>query len=54
MRWVQYKVVSGQMRCLCKILVGKGEQKTLSGMLRRRWENNVKMDIKESRLEEVN
>jgi hypothetical protein len=46
--------VSGQVRSSCRILYGKIEQKTLYEILRHRWENNIKVDIKGRHLDEVN
>ena len=32
---------------ICRVLVGKPEEKRPSGSLRRRWEDNIKMDLRE-------
>jgi len=32
---------------VCRILLGKAERKRPLGRTRRRWENNIKMDIQE-------
>jgi len=37
--------------CVCKILVGKPEGKTPLGRPKHRWEDNIKMDLRE---EDVN
>jgi hypothetical protein len=37
----------GERRGVYRILVGKPEGKRLLGRLRRRWENNIKMDFQE-------
>jgi threonyl-tRNA synthetase len=37
----------GQMKNVYKILVGKAEAKRQLGMLRRRGEDNIRMDLKE-------
>jgi hypothetical protein len=37
----------GEMRMHTKILVGKPEGKRLLGRPRRRWEDNIKMNLKE-------
>jgi hypothetical protein len=39
----------GEIRDICKVLVGKAERKRSFGRLRRRWEGNIKMDIQEAR-----
>jgi len=36
-----------QRRGVYGVLVGKPERKRLLGRLRRRWENNIKMDLQE-------
>jgi hypothetical protein len=38
---------SGGEENACRILVGKLEGKRLLGRLRRRWEDNIKMDLRE-------
>jgi hypothetical protein len=38
---------NGKKRNECRILVGKPEGKRPPGRLRRRWEDNIKVDIKE-------
>ena len=37
----------GEMRSVYRVLVGKPEGKRLLGKPRRRWEDNVKMDLQE-------
>jgi len=37
----------GESRGVCRILVGKPEGKTPLGIPRRRWEDNIKMDLQE-------
>jgi hypothetical protein len=37
----------GERRGLCRVLVGKPEDKRPLGRHRRRWENNIKMDLQE-------
>jgi len=34
-------------KCVCRALVGKPEGKRLLGRPRRRWEDNIKMDLQE-------
>jgi len=37
----------GGMRDVCRVLVGKTEGKRHLGRTRRRWKNNIKMDLQE-------
>jgi hypothetical protein len=37
----------GEGRGVCRVLVGKPEGKRLLGRPRRRWEDNVRMDLQE-------
>ena len=37
----------GQRRCVHRVLVGKPEGKRPLGRPRRRWEDNIKMDLRE-------
>jgi hypothetical protein len=37
----------GEKRGICMVLVGKSEGKRPLGRPRRRWENNIKMDLQE-------
>jgi hypothetical protein len=41
----------GERRDLCRVLVGKPEGKTPLGRPRRRWKDNIKMDLQEVRCE---
>jgi hypothetical protein len=45
-RWVGYLARMGEMRNTYKILVGKTEEKNSFGRNRRRWEYNIKMNLK--------
>jgi hypothetical protein len=47
MRWAGHVVRLGEERGVYSVLVGKPEEKRLLGRPRRRWENNVKMDLQE-------
>jgi hypothetical protein len=38
---------TGEMRNLCNVLVGKPEGKKSLGRPRHRWEDNIRMDIRE-------
>jgi hypothetical protein len=41
----------GERRNACRILVGKPEEKRPLGRLRRRWVDNIKMDLREIELD---
>ena len=45
MRWVGHVTRLGEMRGVYVVLVGKHEGKRPLGRLRRRWEDNIKMDL---------
>jgi hypothetical protein len=47
MRWVGYVARMGEERNDCRLLVGKPEGKRLLGRPRRRWVDNIKMDLAE-------
>jgi len=47
MRWVGHIAGMGEERGVYRVLVGKPEGKRLLGRLRRRWEDNSKMDLQE-------
>jgi hypothetical protein len=47
MRWVVYVARMGERRHVYKVLVGKSEGKRPLGRLRRRWEDNIKVDLQE-------
>jgi hypothetical protein len=47
MRWVGYVAHMRQSRGVYRLLMGKPEGKKPLGKPRRRWENNIKMDIQE-------
>jgi len=47
MRWAGHVAHMGQGRGLYRVLVGKLEGKRPLGRPRRRWENNIKMDLRE-------
>jgi hypothetical protein len=46
-RWAGYVAKMGEKRNAYRILVGKPEGKKPLGRPRRRWENNIKMDLRE-------
>jgi len=47
MRWAGHVVHVGEDRGVQRVLVGKPEGKRPLGRPRRRWENNIKMDLQE-------
>jgi len=47
MRWAGHVARMGEWRSMCRILVGKPEGKRPLGRPRRRWEGNIKMDLRE-------
>jgi len=47
MRWVGNVARMGERRGVYRVLVGKPEGKRPLGRPRRRWEDNIKMDLQE-------
>jgi hypothetical protein len=47
MRWAGHVARIGEGRCLYRVLVRKHEGKRPLGRPRRRWEDNIKMDLQE-------
>jgi len=47
MIWAGHAARMGERRGECRVLVGKPEGKRPRGRPRRRWEDNIKMDLKE-------
>jgi hypothetical protein len=47
MRWVGHVACIGEERGVHRVLVGKPEGKRPLGRPRRRWEENIKMDVQE-------
>ena len=47
MRWARYVALLGEMRGVYSVLVGKSERKRPLGRDRRRWEDNIKMELQE-------
>jgi hypothetical protein len=46
-RWAGHIVRMGKERGVCMVLVGKPEGKRPLGRPRRRWEDNIRMDLQE-------
>ena len=47
MRWAGHVARMGEERVVCRVLVGKPEGKRPLGRPRRRWMDNIKMDVQE-------
>jgi len=47
MRWAGHVARMGEGRGVHRVLVGKPERKSPLGRTRRRWEDNIKMDLQE-------
>jgi hypothetical protein len=47
MRWVGHVVFKGEGRGVYRVLVGKPEGRRPLGRPRHRWEDNIKMDLRE-------
>jgi hypothetical protein len=47
MRWVGHVVLTGEERAVYRVLVGKPEGKRPLGRPRRRWVENIRMDLQE-------
>jgi hypothetical protein len=47
MRWAGHVKRTGEGRDVYSVLVGRPEDKKLLGRPRRRWEDNLKMDLRE-------
>jgi hypothetical protein len=48
-RWPEHVARMGERRGVCRVLVGKPEGKRPLGRPRRRWEDNMKMDLQKVR-----
>jgi hypothetical protein len=47
MRWAEHVAHMGEMRNVYKILVGRHEGKRTFGRSRYRWEDNIRMNVRE-------
>jgi hypothetical protein len=47
LRWAGHVASMGEGRCVYRVLVGKPEGKRPLGRPRRRWEDNIRMDLQE-------
>jgi hypothetical protein len=53
MKWAEHVARMGEVRNACNILVGKTEGKRPLRRPRRKWENNIRMNLKEMRWKAV-
>jgi hypothetical protein len=54
LRWAGHVARMGEGRCVYRVLVGRPEGKRLLGRPRRRWEDNIKMDLREIGIDGAN
>jgi hypothetical protein len=47
LRWAGHVALMGARRGAFRVLVGKPERRRTLGIPRRRWEDNIKMDLRE-------
>jgi len=47
MRWAWYVACKGERRVVYRVLLGKPQEKRPLPRPRRRWEDNIKMDLQE-------
>jgi hypothetical protein len=53
-RWAGHVARMGEGRGVCRFLVGRPERKRSLGRPRRRWEDNIKMDLREIGIDGAN
>jgi hypothetical protein len=54
MRWAEHVARMGEGRSVHRVLVGRPEGKRRLGRPRRRWEDNIKMDLREIGIDGAN
>jgi hypothetical protein len=54
MRWAGHVARMGEGRCVYRFLVGRPERKRPLGGARRRWEDNIKIDLRETGIDGAN
>jgi hypothetical protein len=54
MRWTGHVARMGEGRGVYRVLVGRPESKRPLGRPRHRWENNIKLDLREIGIDEAN
>jgi hypothetical protein len=53
-RWVGHVALMGEGRGVYRVLIGRSEGKRPLGRPRHRWEDNIKMDLRETGISGVN
>jgi hypothetical protein len=54
MRWARHMPCMGEGRGVYRVLVGRPEGRRLLGRPRHRWEDNIKLDLRETGIDGVN
>jgi hypothetical protein len=54
MRWAGHVARIGEGRGVYRVLVGRPKGKRPLGRSRRRWEDNIKIDLREREIDEAN
>jgi hypothetical protein len=54
MRWAGHVARMGDLRCVYRVLVGRPESKRPLGRLTGRWEDNIKLDLRETGIDGAN
>jgi hypothetical protein len=54
MRWAGHVTCMGEGKCVYKVLVGRPKGKRPLGRLRHKWEDNIKMDLREIGIDGAN
>jgi hypothetical protein len=54
MRWAGQVTGTGKERSVCRVLVGRPEGKRPLGRPRHRWKDNIKLDLRETGIDEAN
>jgi hypothetical protein len=54
MRWVEHVACMGEGRGVYRVLVRRPKGKRPLGIQRHRWEDNIKMDLREKGIDETN
>jgi hypothetical protein len=54
MRWAEHVALMGDGRGICRVLVGRPEGKRPLGRPRRRWEDNIMLDLREIGIDGAN
>jgi hypothetical protein len=54
MRWVEHVAHMGKVRGVYRVLVGKPKGKRPLGRPRHKWEDNIKLDLREIRINGAN